>query len=409
MKILSLTTSESNGGAAIVACNLASYMQTRGYDVQLLSQDSFVGSHKMPFARSLLKGYYRSRRLISRFIGCIDDDKSPIYSSYSVIPSRIVSLIREINPDIVHLHWIQGEFISLEQLALINLPIVWTLHDAWPFTCNSKHHILKTALDPRYINFAPRGIVSRLMASRKKKAINQSDITFVAPSDWMHSIAKASSIPTNPKLKLIPNGLNLNVFKPMPRSQRYSFDAHTGARQSIVLLVSSLASPADPVKGFDLFLNAIRLLQARDYSICLVIMGKSYNVSLPGIKIVRTGCVVDSAELAKIYNSVDVTCLPSRIETHSQTACESIACGTPVAAFNAAGNASIVSDGLTGYLAHPYDELSFAKAILNCISLSRSESSRNLISQKANIWDLASVSQAYISLYHEIISIRDNS
>ena len=407
VKILSLSTSEHNGGAAIVAYNLTSYMRKYGHDVSLLSQDSLVNSCKLPYAKRLLRASYKFKRLISRVIGYIDDDKSPIYSSYSVIPSGISSLVNHIEPDLLHLHWIQGELISLEQLSSINLPIVWTLHDAWPITQNSKHHILSSALEPQTINTAPNGLLSRIMAWRKMNVIKHSNITFVAPSEWMYTLVKTSNISTNLNVRIIPNGLDLDVFRPLPSSQRYYYlESNHVNDKHLVLLISSLASVSDPVKGFDLFLAAIRLLQDWGHLITLVVMGSSSNIHLPDIKIVRIGCVHDPQELVKVYNSVDVTCLPSRIETHSQTACESIACGTPVAAFNAAGNSSVISEGLTGYLAESYDARSFARAIIKCRGLSRSELSRSDLSKNAQKWDLASVSEAHISLYQEILSMQ---
>ena len=49
--------------------------------------------------------------------------------------------VNEINSDeslIIHLHWICN-FLSIEDIANIKKPIVWTLHDMWPF-CGSEHY-----------------------------------------------------------------------------------------------------------------------------------------------------------------------------------------------------------------------------------------------------------------------------
>ena len=37
------------------------------------------------------------------------------------------------------MHWIQGEMISIEEIGRIKKPIVWTMHDSWPF-CGAEHH-----------------------------------------------------------------------------------------------------------------------------------------------------------------------------------------------------------------------------------------------------------------------------
>ena len=355
------------------------------------------------FQKKIVSSYYKARRLSSRFVGCLDDYKSPVYSSYSLFPSRISSLIRATSPDLVHLHWVQGEFISIEQLASIRLPIVWTLHDAWPFTLNSKHHIMESALDPHQINLISNGFVSRIMAYRKSRAINQCNIHFVAPSEWMGLVAKTSKLGNSSVVRVIPNGIKLDTFRPIPVADRYILDDQQGSRHQLVLLISSLASIKDPIKGFDIFLDAIRILYERGYQITLVTLGTPSNITLPYAKVVELGFIAGPSELARIYNSVDVTCIPSRIETHSQTGCESIACGTPVAAFKLAGNTSIVSSGITGYLAQPYSAQSFAAAILQCRQLSGSNLTRKEIARYSKRWDIEAVSQAYISLYREIL------
>ena len=44
-----------------------------------------------------------------------------------------LEFIKRIDPDIIHLHWING-FLSIKELTRLNKPIVWTFHDSWAFT-----------------------------------------------------------------------------------------------------------------------------------------------------------------------------------------------------------------------------------------------------------------------------------
>ena len=46
----------------------------------------------------------------------------------------IITKVNQINPDIVHMHWICGGMMRIEQIANIIPPIVWSLHDTWAFT-----------------------------------------------------------------------------------------------------------------------------------------------------------------------------------------------------------------------------------------------------------------------------------
>ncbi len=59
--------------------------------------------------------------------------------SLNVLPSGILKKINSLNPDIVNLHWIGNETLSIRQISQINSKVVWTLHDMWPF-CGMEHY-----------------------------------------------------------------------------------------------------------------------------------------------------------------------------------------------------------------------------------------------------------------------------
>ena len=51
---------------------------------------------------------------------------------------RVVEQIKEIKPDVIHMHCIHGYYLNykilFEYLQTVNIPIVWTFHDCWAFT-----------------------------------------------------------------------------------------------------------------------------------------------------------------------------------------------------------------------------------------------------------------------------------
>ena len=73
------------------------------------------------------------------------------------------NLLIEVLYDLVHLHWVQGEMISIESIGRINKPLVWTLHDNWAFL--GSEHLPLNESDIRY----KEGYL---------KVINQRDINF---------------------------------------------------------------------------------------------------------------------------------------------------------------------------------------------------------------------------------------
>ena len=50
-----------------------------------------------------------------------------------------MSKINKINPDIINLHWINNELISIKDISKIKIPIVWTFNDMWPM-CGGEHY-----------------------------------------------------------------------------------------------------------------------------------------------------------------------------------------------------------------------------------------------------------------------------
>jgi glycosyltransferase involved in cell wall biosynthesis len=75
-------------------------------------------------------------------------------------------------------------------------------------------------------------------------------------------------------------------------------------------------------------------------------------------------------ELAEVVASADVSVFPSKTDTYGLTMIESMACGTPVAAFNVTGPRDVILHGKTGYLSN--DE-SLSEAMHSSLSVSRKE------------------------------------
>ena len=162
--------------------------------------------------------------------------------------------------------------------------------------------------------------------------------TIVTPSQWLADLVKQSFLKNYP-IKVINNGIDLSVFKPMESSFR---EKHGLLGRKIVL---GVAFGWDNRKGLDVFINLSSRL-SDDYQIVLV--GTDYNVDklLPSniISIHRTQ---NQKELAEIYTAADVFVNPTREENYPTVNMESIACGTPVITFRTGGSPEII-DGFCG-------------------------------------------------------------
>lgn len=399
MKVLSLSSNKTNGGAAKIASQLSSSLSTL-ISVTYLDQQDFYRIH--PGHPFLLQPRLALRRKLGRLPSLFDNLYPSIYTSYSLFSSNLHKVIKAVQPDLLHLHWVQGEFISIEDLSSVKVPIVWTLHDCWPFS-SSEHHQWPTSKEyftEGYLTLPPYH-PARITHTWKRKAWAHLNIFPVCPSHWILTKSQRSLLFSSYKHTLIPNPIDLQIFKPGNNDQvRRSLGIATLDK---VILIGGLASSTDPIKGYDLALEALYKLQMQIENLTLLILGNTMPYQVPGVKTISLGYLSDNTQLASIFSAADITCVPSRIETHSQMAAESISCHTPVAAFNVAGNPSIIDHMETGYLARPYDTDDLAKGMYLLLKYSEQLASKQKYHLKRRQWDSNSIAQSYLDLYHRIL------
>ena len=159
------------------------------------------------------------------------------------------------------------------------------------------------------------------------------DLTIVTPSEWLANLARQSYLSEYP-IKVIHNGIDLDVFKPTPSS----FREENGLQNKKIIL--GVASGWTDRKGLDEFIELAERLPA-DHQIVLVGTNETVDEKLPEniISIHRTG---NQRELAEIYTAADVFVNPTHEENYPTVNMEAIACGTPVVTYNTGGCAEIV-------------------------------------------------------------------
>lgn len=397
MRVLSLSTSLSNGGAALTAANIA--MSLSHYvDMLHVTQDGTLGS--LPTPPNLTPSRSpRLKRVIARLPRFFDTCNRGVYKSYSFLPSNILSIVNAVQPDLIHLHWVQGEFISIREIGKLTQPIVWTLHDSWPFS-GSEHHQLpldNLSFQDGYSS-SPWYSPCRLTFNRKQRAWRGLPIFAVAPSQWILERALSSQLFRDAVCTRIQNPVSFSYqscLEPLFRKPK----------NSIAILVGSLTNTYDPIKGIDLFLDSLAQLRAlTNLDIYLLSVGRLSDLGIPGINTISLGYLPDPDSMSSAYISADVTCIPSRIETHSQMAAESICAGTPVVAFDVAGNPSIVTHGSTGLLVSPYDTSQLAESLLECLRLFPEKLPNETVHAAKKFWSPELVAHRYLDLYNKALS-----
>ena len=354
-----MNTHDLTGGAARAAFRLHKGLQSAGVNATMLvrekssSEPSVIAQNSSYTGRicALCDGFplhwYPNRQLHN-------------FSS-AIVPENIISAVNRYNPDIVHLHWLAEGFVRLESLAKLNCPIVWTLHDSWPFTggchlpgsCNRYQN--SCGCCPVLGSSRERDL-SRRVWLRKKKAWASLPLTVVAPSRWMADCARKSSLFSECRIEVISNGIDTDFFSPGCQKSEKEKIGFSPSRQ--LILFGGKNSLLDTNKGFDLLFSALQKLPEevrRNSDVAIFGDREDFPIAVGSMNIRNLGVIDDETVLQSLYRAADVFVLPSRQENLPNVILEAMACGTPCAAFDIGGVSDMVAHRETGYLCRPYD------------------------------------------------------
>jgi glycosyltransferase involved in cell wall biosynthesis len=264
---------------------------------------------------------------------------------------RFLRKIDKVEPDIVHLHNLHSSYINIfllfEYLKTNDIKIIWTFHDCWPFTGKCPHFENarcykweKTCYDCPQLHQYPSTYFdqTRKLHKDKKKLFNLIDIDkmkIITPSEWLKNNVEKSFLKEY-SIKVINNGVSLDVFKPTNSNLREKYNIDN----KFILL--GVAFSWSKYKGLDVFIDLNRKLDDK-FQIVLVGLSKKQINQLPNdiIKIQRTS---SREELAKIYTIADVFINPTRQEVLGLVNIEALACGTPVITFNSGGSPETINE-----------------------------------------------------------------
>jgi hypothetical protein len=163
------------------------------------------------------------RPTLDGFLAPRSKKSKPTLFSPSWLPfSSTVNHINEINPDIVHLHWIAGGMMRIEDLAKIKVPIVWSLHDMWAFT-DGYHY--DAAFD--YVNNVfldeSKTFIQKIVFLRKSKTYQKLNrLTIIGISKWLNTCSKYSKLLRDKPHFNLPNPIDTSTFAPFDKNQARS-------------------------------------------------------------------------------------------------------------------------------------------------------------------------------------------
>ncbi|MEI8226793.1 MAG: glycosyltransferase [Planctomycetota bacterium] len=335
--------------------------------------------------------------------------------SVNVVPNGMAAAIARHCADVVHLHWVGANTLPISDLRRIASPLVWTLHDMWPF-CGAEHYSFSNRWQTGYLQeqgkAGPQWLdVDALTYRLKQRLWRGVSVDAVAPSTWMRDCAASAALWGGSdcvRHHVIGNGLPLDVFAPQ---EQMACRARFEIPQDATVILFGAQYCEDRIKGADLLAAALPAVRLAGQNICAVTFGDgpatSSNKSGRGRRI-HLGTITDSARLAQVYNCADVMVVPSRIESFCQTASEAQACGVPVVCFDATGLRDVVDHEVTGYRAQPYDPMGIARGIEWCL-LDRGRHAGLKTAARARAEQLFSdsmMARQYAELYAQILDRR---
>jgi len=409
MKIIHISQSDIQGGAFRAAYRIHQALRLNGLDSTMAvnvatSGDWTVQSHQTKLAKGLTRLRPHLGSLLRQWLRT----DNPILHSPAIIPSTWSERLNCTDADVLHLHWVNNEMLSITDISKLRKPVVWTLHDMWAF-CGAEHCTEEFRWREGYWkdnrpSYESGFDLNRWTWNRKRKYW-QKPLQIVTPSQWLADCVTKSALMADWPVRVVPNTINTDIWQP--------FDQNL-ARKLLhlpldvpLLLFGAIGGSRDPRKGFDLLQAALNHLRGQMPGLQLVVFGQlapKEPIDL-GFPIHYMGHLHDDISLCLVYSSVDVLAVPSRQESFGQTASEAHACGTPVIAFDNSGLTDIVEHLKTGYLAKAFDTNDFAHGIQWLLADRSRLMTLGLAARERAIdkWSVKVVADAYQNVYDYVL------
>lgn len=360
--------SQDNGGAGRACIRLHKALLNAGIDsivitqnktsdtpqVQQLAQTKFqkLISKIRPFLSQLPLMMYPKR---------VKDVFSPHIRPFTPRNHLLISKINALKPDLVHLHWVENGFLNIKDLEFIQSPMLWSLHDANPYT-GGCHYVAAACVGvsthckkcPLLNSNSPFDISYWTFKNKAKTYTKLNNLTINGLSHWIAKSAKDSALLGTKPIINLPNPIDTNIYRPIQKSLAREI-LHITTHKKLISF-GAIGATQTPRKGFNELKTALENLPSSLKSQCeLLIFGAEKGEEINDIPTHFVGTLHDDIALVLLYSASDVFIMPSHLESFGQTALESLSCGTPVVAFDTSGLRDIITHKHNGYLAQCYD------------------------------------------------------
>ena len=420
MRVMHVAASDSIGGACRAANRLHIALQNHGesYNIESTCRVIYKGSSDQAIKGGAPKLSIRGRinynvktKSRSLFLKLFQKDNSSLQS----IAWPSTGLGNELNklqagrPDVINLHWLGNDTISIEEIGKLDYPLIWRLPDEWAFS-GAEHYV--STSDKSYHfdyssehDFSLNGLfdLNYLTWRRKQKSWSKKMIHIVAPSNWVANNAKRSYLMQNWPIHVVPTPLDCTIWKPL--NSAFSKQALGLDPDNNFILFGALGGLEDPRKGGDLLVEALSKLSSffanKNYSLLIFGQEKPNNMPQLPIPFHFLGNLSDQYSLRLAYNAASLMIIPSIQDNLPGTGLEAHACGLPIVCFDVGGLADIVDDHLTGRLVQSLNADSLAQCLKEILADFAKLEAMSLRSREKALfqWDAPNVVSRYAHIY----------
>lgn len=323
---------------------------------------------------------------------------------------RILRKLKKVKPDIVHLHSINCNMVSVYKLVSHlkkkSIPTVITNHAEFFYTGSCAHAYecekwkngcgrcmsYKEACASMWDS---SGIAWRKM---KKAFDGLYPARVVSVSPFIYTRSTQSPIFNGISQTTILNGINTDIFHPYEgNSIKSDFE-----EKPVVLFVTAYFDPIDTEKkGGAHIVELARRFESDQVAFLVVGSSVERKMALPD-NLIKVGFVQGQDMLAKYYSAADLTVITSKRETFSMPVAESLACGTPIVGFCAGGPESITINEFSEFVEFGNVD-ALERAVRQWISKKKEIGEERISALAAEKYKSMLMAQSYIDIYQKVV------
>lgn len=202
------------------------------------------------------------------------------------------------------------------------------------------------------------GWLTKPIVAYLRKFHNRTTFTMVPTTEMKHQLEAMGF----KNLRVVARGIDTQLFHPSKRSEVMRKSWNVKPDTIVLLSVGRLAAE----KNLELTIHTYQALKAAGRDVQMVFAGDG-----PMRGVTQAKCpealflgMCTHEQLATLYASADLLLFPSLTETFGNVTLESLACATPVLAFDCAAAGEFITHQHNGWLAHRDDRQSYIQTAL---------------------------------------------